>query len=103
MEVRSSLGDMMAFIENSSGQRRMRQTKYDSSSYDSCATSDLMTSTRAEKVTLMWEINIPWPMHFLFFPLEAWIILHQRGRSLDRIRLCCLGVQSKKPSYDLQH
>ena len=49
----------------------MRQAKSDSSSYDSYANSDLMTSSGAKKVTLMWEIDSPWPMHFLFFPLEA--------------------------------
>ena len=50
----------------------MRQAIFDSSLYDSCATFDLMTSTGVEKVTLIWGIDIPWPMHFLFFPLEAW-------------------------------
>ena len=63
--------DMMAFTENSSGQRRMRQARSDSSSHDSCAASNLMTSAEAKKVTLMWGIEIPWLMHFLFFPLEA--------------------------------
>ena len=68
---RSSPRDMMAFTKNSSGQRRMRQAKSDSSSHDSCATFDPMTSIGAGKVTLMWGIDIPWPMHILFFPLEA--------------------------------
>ena len=71
MEVKSSPGDMMAFTENSSGQRGMRQAKFGSSLYDSYTTSDLMTSAEAREVTLMWGIDIPWPMHFLFFPLEA--------------------------------
>ena len=31
----------------------IRQAKSDSSSHDSCTTFDLMTSTEAEKVTLM--------------------------------------------------
>ena len=49
----------------------MRQARSDSSSHDSYAISDRMTSAGAIKVTLMWGIDIPWPMHFLFFPLEA--------------------------------
>ena len=64
--------DMMAFTENSSGQSRMRQARSDSSSHDSYATSNPMTLAEVGKVTLMWGIDIPWPMHFLFFPLEAW-------------------------------
>ena len=71
VEVRSSPEDMMAFTKNSSGQRQMRQAKSNSSLHDSCATFDLMTSVGARKVTMMWGIDIPWPMHFLFFPLEA--------------------------------
>ena len=63
---------MMAFIENSSRRKRMRQARSDSSSHDSCAISDQMILARAKKVTLMWEIHIPWLIHFLFFHLEAW-------------------------------
>ena len=70
--VKLSPRDMMTFTENSFGQRQMRQARFDSSSHDSCATSNQMTLAGAEKVTLMWGIDIPWPMHFLFFPLEAW-------------------------------
>ena len=53
VEVKSSSGDMMIFTKNSSGHKRMRQTRSDSSSYVSCAISDLMTLAGAEKVTLM--------------------------------------------------
>ena len=53
VEVRSSPGVMMAFAKNSYRQRWMRQAKSDTSSHDSCATSDLMTSAEARKVTLM--------------------------------------------------
>ena len=70
--VKLSPGDMMTFTKNSFGQRQMRQARFDSSSHDSYATSNQMTLARAGKVTLMWGIDIPWPMHFLFFPLEAW-------------------------------
>ena len=49
----------------------MRQARFDSSLPDSYAISNLMTSTRAGKVTLMWGIDILLPMHFFFFPLEA--------------------------------
>ena len=52
-------GDMMAFAENSSEHKWMRQTRSDSSSHDSCAISDRMTTTRARKVTLMWGMYIP--------------------------------------------
>ena len=79
VEVRSSPGDMMAFSENSSRHKWMREARSDSSSHDSCAVSNLMTSGGAEKVTLMWGIDIPWPMHFLFFPLEAWKSSSSKG------------------------
>ena len=59
VEVRSSLRDMMAFTENSSRHKQMRQARFNSSSRDSCTTSDLMTLVNAEKVTLMWGIDIP--------------------------------------------
>ena len=62
---------MMAFTENFSRQRQIRHAGSDSSSHDSYAASDLMTSVGVGKVTLMWGIDILWPMHFLFFPLEA--------------------------------
>ena len=47
VEMASSPGDMMAFTDNSSGQRWIRQARSDSYSYDSCATFDLMTSAGA--------------------------------------------------------
>jgi len=72
VEVRSSSRDMMAFTENSLGHKRMRQARSDSYLYDSCAIFDMMTLARAEKVTLMWGMDIPWPVHFLFLFLEAW-------------------------------
>ena len=62
----------MAFPENSSGQRRIRHARSDSSSHDSYTISDLMTSARTEKVTLIWGMDIPWPMHCVFFALEDW-------------------------------
>jgi len=61
----------MAFTENSSGKSRMRQARSDSSSHDSYVASNLITSAGAEKVTLRWGMEIPWTMHFLFFPPEA--------------------------------
>ena len=65
-------GDMIAFNENSSGHKHMRQARSDSSLHDSCVISDLMTSTGARKVTFMWGMDIPWPVHFPFFPFEVW-------------------------------
>ena len=94
---------MMAFIENSSRRKRMRRARSDSSSHDSCAISDQMILAGAEKVTLMWGIDIPWPIHFLFFHLEAWKSSSSEGCTLDQNLLCCPRVQSKQPSYFLQH
>ena len=79
MEVRSYLGDMMAFIENSLGHKRMRQARFDSSLHDSYAISDLMTLARAGKVTLMWGMDILGLLYFLFFPLEAWKSSSSKG------------------------
>mgnify|MGYP007088662043 CR=1 FL=1 len=66
VEVRSSLGDMMAFIVNYLEYKQMRQARSDSPSHDSCAISDLMTFAGAGTLTLMWGMDIPWPVHFLF-------------------------------------
>ena len=79
VEVRSSLGDMMVFTKNSFEHKQMRQARFDSSSHDCCATSNLITSAGARKVTLMWGINIPWLMHFLYFSsssgVQQWPLL----------------------------
>ena len=57
----------------------MRQARSNSSSHDSYAISDLMTLVEAGKVTLIWGMDIPWLVHFLFFPLEAWKISSLEG------------------------
>ena len=71
VEVGLSLGDIITFIENSSGQSQMMQTRSDSQSCSSWAGFGIMTLVGAKKVALMWGIDIPWSIHFLFFPLEA--------------------------------
>ena len=90
--------DMMAFTENSSGQRQIRQARSDSSSHDSYASFDLLTSIEARKVTLMWGIDILWPMNFLFFPLEAWKSSSSEG-SLPRPKPPLLFGSSTKEAF----
>ena len=71
VEVKPSLKDVIAFMENSSGQNQIMQAKSGSSSSDSLEGSGIMTSARAKKMVLLWEIDIPEVVHFLFLPLEA--------------------------------
>ena len=71
VEVRLSLGDMVVFTENSSGQSRIMQVISCSSSSNSLKGSGILTLAEAGKVVLIWGIDIPEMSHFLFLPLEA--------------------------------
>ena len=71
VDVRLSLGDVIAFTENSLGQSRIMQARSGSSSSNSLKGSSIMTSADAGKMALIWGIDISWLVHFLFFPQEA--------------------------------
>ena len=75
VEVRSSLRDMMAFTENSSGHKRMRQARSNSSLHETCTISDLMTSARSGKVD---ETNQKhFPLVILLSLISFWQLLGQ--------------------------
>ena len=67
VEVKSSLKDMIAFIENFLGQSLIMQARSSSSNSNSLKSYGIMTSAEAGKVVLIWEIDIPEVAHFLFF------------------------------------
>ena len=71
VEIEPSSEDMIVFIENSLGQSRITQARSDSSSSTSLKSYGIMHLARAEKVALIWPIDIPGLASLLFIPLEA--------------------------------